>query len=142
MQRLTKLIKVLWALPNTLLGLALGGIGLCTGGKLQICRGCMEFSGGMVRWFVRHLPLGDATLAITLGHTILGQTPSGLAIARDHEHVHVAQYERWGPFFLPAYFVCSVWLWMIGRDAYRDNPFEVEAFAHDPIPVRSSHENS
>jgi hypothetical protein len=27
---------------------------------------------------------------------------------RQHEHIHVRQCERWGPFFLPAYGVASV----------------------------------
>lgn len=138
MQRLLKLLGIVWASPNTALGLMLGGLGLCTGGRVDVRRGCLEFSGGLVRWLVCHLPLGDATLAITLGHTILGQNQSGLAIARDHEHVHVAQYERWGPFFLPAYFASSVWLWIMGRDAYLDNPFEVAAYARDPIPIDST----
>lgn len=68
-------------------------------------------------------------MAMTLGHIILGQTEAALDVSRDHEHVHVRQYERWGPFFLPAYLGCSFVLWMQGRDAYRDNPFEVAAYA-------------
>jgi hypothetical protein len=43
----------------------------------------------------------------------------------------VKQYERWGPFFIPAYLGSSAWMWLRGRDAYRDNPFEAEAFADD-----------
>jgi hypothetical protein len=132
-----KTVAVLWASPNTLIGLLVGLVGLCTGGQVQFRRGCFEFYGGFAKWFVRHLPLGDLTLAVTLGHTILGQNTSGLGIARDHEHVHVAQYERWGPFFLPAYFVSSAWLWFKGHDAYRDNPFEVEAYSSDPLRVPS-----
>jgi hypothetical protein len=45
--------------------------------------------------------------------------------------VHVRQYERWGPFFIPAYLLCSVWLMLRGYNAYLDNPFEVEAYAID-----------
>jgi hypothetical protein len=41
--------------------------------------------------------------------------------------VHVRQYERWGPLFVPAYLVSSLVLWLRGRDPYWDNPFEVEA---------------
>jgi hypothetical protein len=63
-----------------------------------------------------------------LGHTILGQTGTGLDIARDHELVHVRQFERWGPLMGPAYLGCSLVLWIAGRRAYRDNPFEREAF--------------
>ena len=48
------------------------------------------------------------------------------------------QYERWGPIFIPAYLSCSAYLWMRNKDAYRDNPFEVEAYRladpHRPHP--------
>jgi hypothetical protein len=42
--------------------------------------------------------------------------------------VHVRQYERWGPLFIPAYFAASGWAWWKGGHAYLDNPFEVEAY--------------
>ena len=115
-----------WALPNTLLGSLIGGISLATGGQAQIRRGCLEFHGGLVTWSLRRLKGGVA--AMTLGHSILGQNTKALDITRDHEQVHVRQYERWGPFFIPAYLGHSVWLWCRGRDPYRDNAFEVEAF--------------
>ncbi len=85
-----------------------------------------------MRWFVSHLPTGDRTLAFTLGHTILGQTAASLDMAHNHELVHVRQYERWGPFMGIAYLLASFILWLTGRDPYRDNPFEREAFGiHD-----------
>ena len=120
---------MIWTSPNTILGLIVGVAGLCSGGRVQIRRGCFEFHGGLVQGILRHMPLGDATLALTLGHTILGQTASGLEIARDHEQIHVRQYELWGPFFLIAYLGSSAWLWLIGKDAYHDNPFEIEAYS-------------
>ena len=64
---------------------------------------------------------------MTLGHVILGRTEAALDVARRHEMVHVAQYERWGPAFGPAYLLCSLWQWTRGKDAYRDNPFERQA---------------
>ena len=70
-------------------------------------------------------------IAITFGHTILGVDQRTLDGVRVHEHVHVRQYERWGPFFLPAYLTCSAWLWLRGGHPYLDNPFEVEAFQKD-----------
>lgn len=65
---------------------------------------------------------------MTLGHTIIGQDRVALDVARDHEQVHVRQYERWGPLFLPAYLGCSLILWLRRRDPYRDNPFERAAY--------------
>lgn len=129
MSLIIKLFHYLWASPNTLLGLLIGMLGLLTGGKMQVIQGAVEFHSGAVRWLLRRTLLGSSTMAMTLGHTILGQTESSLAVARDHEHVHVRQYEVWGPFFVPAYLFCSLYLWCVKRDPYRDNPFEVEAYS-------------
>lgn len=117
----------LWVLPNTVLGLIVGLLGLATGGKSQWRCGCIEFYGGFVTWALAHLGAGGVT-AMTLGHTIIGQEKSELAIVRDHEQVHVRQYERWGPFFIPVYLGYSFWLWIQKRDCYMENPFEVEAY--------------
>jgi hypothetical protein len=68
-------------------------------------------------------------IAMTLGHVVVGRTAAGLDLAREHELVHVRQYERWGPLFGPAYVLASAYLWFAGRDPYRDNPFEREAYA-------------
>jgi hypothetical protein len=128
MTLLTRLFLLIWVSPNSLVGLLIGIPGLLTGGKVQLHRGCLEFSGGVIGWMLGRLPPGGV-LAMTLGHTIVGQSESGLAVARDHEQVHVRQYERWGPLFIPAYLSCSVLLWIQNRDYYRENPFEIEAYA-------------
>lgn len=70
-----------------------------------------------------------AASAMTLGHVVLGRTPAALDISREHELVHVRQYELWGPLFVPAYLACSLWLWLRGGNAYFDNPFEKEAYS-------------
>ena len=67
-------------------------------------------------------------MALTLGHTVLGQTDAALDISRDHEMVHVRQFERWGPLMGPAYLGCSLALWLMGRRPYHDNPFERQAY--------------
>jgi len=120
--------KIVWALPYTLLGLTIGLWGLCTGGRARWRDGTIGFHSGGIRWFVTHLPLGRATLAITFGHVILGQTEVALDVSHEHELVHVRQYERWGPFLGPAYLLASLYLWTTGRRAYRDNPFERQAY--------------
>ena len=125
--RVLLLLRVLWASPYTLLGLTIGGIGLCAGGRVRRGRRAIEFCDGGIRWFLSHLPQGDLILAMTLGHTILAQTEAALEIARRHEEVHVAQYERWGPLTLPVYYGASIYLWLRGKRFYRDNPFEREA---------------
>ncbi|MBC8351789.1 MAG: hypothetical protein H8E66_07355 [Planctomycetes bacterium] len=118
----------MWASPATLLGLSAGCIGLLMGGAAQRRGHVLEFHGGFARWVLECMPNGQFVLAMTLGHTILGKTDAALDITRDHEMVHVRQYERWGPLFLPAYLLASLWLWLAGRDAYRDNPFERDAY--------------
>jgi hypothetical protein len=115
-----------WALPASLLGFALGCLGLLTGGRARRVGRTLEFSGGAVAWFLRYLARNAG--AMTLGHVIIGQTQEFLDYAREHEHVHVRQYERWGPFFLPAYVACAFWLCLRGRSGYWDNPFEREAY--------------
>ncbi len=121
-------LAILWASPYTLLGLGIGLVGLCSGGRGRVRGGVIEFYGGAVKRFVKLLPGGQFTLAITFGHTILGQTAAALDVAREHERVHVRQYERWGPLMGPAYLGCSLVLWLMGRRPYRDNPFEREAY--------------
>lgn len=125
-----QLLARTWALPYTLLGLGLGLAGIATGGKAQVRRGIVEFYGGAVRWILENIPVGSGgASAMTLGHVILGQTTDDLDWARDHEHVHVRQFERWGLLMGPAYFGCMLWLWLTGTGRpYRDNPFEVQAF--------------
>lgn len=130
-------MKVLWASPYTMLGLFVGCTGLLFGGRARIRGRAIEFYDGGVKWMVHRLPHGQFTLAFTLGHTVFGQTDASLDISRKHEAVHVAQYELWGPFMLPAYVLASFYAWIAGRRFYRDNPFEREAYdadggEHDP----------
>ena len=65
---------------------------------------------------------------MTLGHVVLGRSAAALDLSQAHELVHVRQYERWGPLFIPAYLLCALVLHVRGKDGYRDNPFEREAY--------------
>jgi hypothetical protein len=125
---IVRILAFLWASPYTLLGLLIGVVGLSTGGCARFRGRTVEFHGGAVKWLLGRLFGGQGALAITFGHVILGQTDAALDIARDHEMIHVRQYEHWGPFFGPAYLGCSLVLWLAGRRPYRDNPFEREAY--------------
>lgn len=113
----------LWASPATAIGLTFGAAGLLSGGKSQIVDGVIEFHGGLVKLWVARC----GASAMTLGHVVLGQAPGDLDWTRDHERVHVRQYERWGPLFLPLYFGWAGYLYLIGKHYYLDIPFEVEA---------------
>ena len=122
------LLRYAWAAPATLVGLVIAGAALAAGARARVVDGVVEVGGGacgraLVRW-----PRVLRFQAITFGHVILGRDHAVLARLRDHERVHVRQYERWGPLFLPLYAAASAWALLRGRDPYRDNRFEAEAF--------------
>lgn len=121
-------LAFLWASPYTLLGLILGLIAVCSGGGAQRRGRIVEFYGGGAQWIIRRFPDGPYILAFTLGHTVIGQSQVTLDLARQHEMVHVRQFERWGPLMGPAYLLASLYQWLAGRRPYRDNPFEREAY--------------
>ena len=122
-------LRYLWAFPTTAFGLVLVGLGLATGGRAWVVKGVLEAHGGVIGFFLRRCTLlkGGAS-AMTLGHVVVGRSRQVLDDTRDHERVHVRQYERWGPFFVPAYVLASVVIWKRGGQAYLDNPFEREAY--------------
>lgn len=72
-------------------------------------------------------PWGHGADAMTLGHVVIGRDAMALEGTRAHERVHVRQYERWGPFFVPAYFLAGAWALLRGGHPYFDNRFEREA---------------
>ena len=121
-------LALLWALPTTLLGLLVAAVALASGGRVARRDGVLEVRGGWVRSALRGLPLLRGGGAMTLGHVVLGTSRSALADTRAHERVHVAQCERWGPLFLPAYALSSLVALLRGRHPYRGNRFEREAF--------------
>ncbi len=126
------LLVRLWALPWTLFGLSIGLLSLATGGSVLRVQGTLGFAGGAARAFLRLAPLAHGANAMTLGHVVLGRSEDVLKAAYEHELVHVRQYERWGPLFVPAYFAAAAWQWLHGRDPYWDNPFEREAYRVAP----------
>ena len=97
---------------------------------MQWIDGVLEIHGGFVTYFLSEWTMlkGGAS-AMTLGHVVLGRDRNCLDWSREHERVHVRQCERWGPLFLPAYGLASLIVKLRGGDAYRDNPFEREAYA-------------
>ncbi len=121
-------VAYLWAGPNSLIGLALGLAGCIAGARVRVASGVLEFSGGRLGALAAAPWLACPFRALTLGHVILAADAESLDCARRHEHVHVRQYEQWGPFFLPAYAASSLWQLACGRRCYRDNWFERQAF--------------
>jgi hypothetical protein len=134
----SRVFRYLWAVPNTLLGLGLGGVAVLFGAKVRRLHGVLEIYGGRAGAAVARLPQPLGFSAMTLGHVILAVDRSALAQLRRHEHVHVRQYERWGPLFLPAYLLSSLVQLLRGRNPYRENHFERQAYALAPSRRRAS----
>ena len=110
-------LRVAWAAPWTAIGLALAPFFRTR----RVDRGVLVCEGAT--WPRR---LGWRYRAITFGHVVLCIDDIDDRVLA-HELVHVRQYERWGPFFIPAYVLASVWALVRGRRAYADNPFELAA---------------
>jgi hypothetical protein len=119
-----KFLRVAWAAPWSLVGLILSP----SFERRRIYRGALLCEGA--RWPRR---LGWKYRAITFGHVVLCVDEADDRLM-DHELVHVDQYGRWGPFFIPAYLVAGAWAMLKGHKAYRDNHFEVAAVRDSSVP--------
>ena len=127
-----RIAKYCWAAPYSLLGLVFGAIALFFGARVRRAAGCLEIGGGALGRWLRQLPPQLSFSAITFGHVILGADLGALENMRAHELVHVRQYERWGPLYIPAYLASSFLELLRGRRPYRDNYFERQAYAQAP----------
>jgi hypothetical protein len=126
---MAQVIKYLWTFPTTLLGAPLVLIALLTGGRARVVQGVLEAWGGLLEVLLRRcVPIRGGASAMTIGHIVVGRSELVLRITRAHERVHVRQAERWGPFFVPAYFAASLIAKMRGGNAYFDNVFERQAY--------------
>jgi hypothetical protein len=126
---MARLLRYLWAAPYTVLGLLLGVVAVLFGASFRRHHGVIEIFGGHIGNAIAKLPPSLGFAAMTLGHVILAVDRSSIDALRFHEHVHVRQYERWGPLFLPAYLLSSLLQLLRGRNPYRENHFERQAFA-------------
>ena len=111
---MSRLFRILWASPNTLVGLAFGALGLPFGARMGRGDGAILFLDHPAMSWI-------PPCAITFGHCVIyrrGVGPDdpvrrydkqGWQRVGDHEGAHVRQYERWGPFFLPVYLASALW---------------------------------
>jgi hypothetical protein len=120
----------LWALPNSLVGLLFLPLALASGGRARLARGALEIYGGFVAWYLRKCCGGVGSM--TLGHVILSRDRRMLDYTRNHEHVHIGQYMRWGPLFIPMYLGSSYLCWRKGKNPYFENRFERVAYGLFP----------
>ncbi len=129
MKHWLEIVKLLWALPCSAVGIVLACIPLLAGGRAKWSSGAMEVTyrenQASCGKLARKLPFRG----IVFGHVILAVTCEELRIIGPHERVHVQQYGRWGPLFFFAYGASSIWQLIRGRSAYWDNHFEIQARA-------------
>jgi len=99
---------------------------------MQRVSGVLEVWGGWPAYLLsRGLPFSGSVAAITLGHVVIGVSPRALLLTRAHERAHVRQFERWGVLLLLLYPLAGLWVGLLGRHPYRDNPFERNARAEE-----------
>ena len=85
----------------------------------------LEVAGG---WLIKFLARRGWASAITFGDVVLYERSALVPVLHAHERVHTRQYRIWGPLFLPAYVLESVWQQLRTGDGYRSNRFEVAAY--------------
>ena len=117
----------LWPLPVTLLGLGISLLPFVGSRRFTVRRGCVGVYGPGMQSLLSRLPTPGGAAAITLGHVILAIDYRAFDESFEHEWIHVKQYLWWWPLFLPAYGINSLWQWILGKDPYWDNDFEIQA---------------
>ena len=128
---MSRWIAYAWASPATAIGAVLAAAN-APRGHACVVDGVLEAHGPwLARLLARGYPRPHGIAAITLGHVVLARDQRTLDLTRTHERVHVEQYERWGPFFIPAYLFASLWALARGGHPYFDNWFELDARARE-----------
>ena len=113
--RPTEWLGFFWTMPNTILGLLLGGLTFqaprAHGGAIvfdRVPRGLTRLLRSMHR------------TAMTVGFVIVAAVPvEGRLLV--HERHHIRQYMAWGPFFIPVYLLLAI------PYGYRRHPMELAA---------------
>ena len=125
----TTALKYIWASPASVIGVCAACIAGMVGAEIKSVAGVLEVSlaprSAVLCKSVACLPFA----AITFGHIVIARSAQEQAALRQHERVHVAQYELWGPLFLAAYPLESLFQLLCGRKPYLDNRFEIAARA-------------
>ena len=139
MNRVLCTLRIIWAAPWSLFGLGIGGLGLISGGRIRRKGRVLEIWGGCLPKVLKVFPFFSGSPVATYGHVVLGRSDCYLDACREHQMIHVRQYERWGVLFVPAYLFCSLALWFLGKRPYYDNPFEREAFVESCRPTEGAY---
>ena len=127
--------RYVWAFPTTLVGLLFVPLTLLRGGSRRVVGGVLELHAPAIALVLRRcVPIPGGAAAMTLGHVVIGRDSRTLQVTRAHERIHVRQCEMWGPIFIPAYLLATLWAVGTGGHAYSDNRFERQAYAAQRHP--------
>jgi hypothetical protein len=119
--------RYFWPLPYTIFGLMVFLVPIRGSRSLLFHRGTVGVIGPAVERLLVRAPVLGGAAAMTFGHAILARDRETFFSTWNHERIHVDQYQKWGWLFVPMYLGVSVWLMLIRKDPYWDNPFEIEA---------------
>jgi hypothetical protein len=119
-------------------GLVIALLAVLLGAKAQARNGTLQVVGGRLSTGIARLPTRLSIQAFTNGHVIFAVSQVAMDRYREHELVHVRQYERWGLLFPFLYLGSSLIQKWRGQDPYFTNRFELEAQkADDPGPAQT-----
>ncbi len=115
LRRAAFVLGIVWASPNTVLGLIAGLLLLPFGVAFALDRREAAIRVSRLPWGSGALTLGNVILHV--GHTLdgacmtyahrAGRCEDPLVRLGDHERAHVLQYMVLGPLFLPLYLLCG-----------------------------------
>lgn len=110
-----------WTCWNTLLGRALARVFRCQhDGNYADVRLYRPGTWLNTNFFIKY-----NVLAVTIGDNVCRVDQSQHTL--NHETVHVFQFRRLGPLFLPVYYLASFWAWIVTGNGYWENVFEQAA---------------
>ena len=67
------MLRYIWAVPNTLVGVLFLSAALLRGGHLQVVDGVLEAWGPLLSALLQRLPIAGGAAAITFGHIVLAR---------------------------------------------------------------------
>lgn len=125
-----RIIGTLWALPNTLVGLVYGGLGVLFGARQE-----WDATGGILRFV--DMPSWLMPTAMSLGHVqvyacercraadgSLATNRFGIPVAIE-ETLHTRQAEVLGPLYLPLHALCMLGSVVTGGGTHNHNLLEI-----------------
>jgi hypothetical protein len=133
MKRLLFFLGYIWSLPVTVIGLLAALVAWTK--PVTTYRGTWVLQakpGGIAYWFLKRFGKTAYTWGaiVTVAPVQQYWPPEFYFRLLNHERRHMVQAMWFGPLMPLVYVVCSVWAWVKGGAAYRDNILEADAREH------------